>query len=820
MSEVSQNRLRVLLVEDSEDDADLLLRELRRGGRELEHLRVDTPEALEAALQRQDWDVILADFSMPRFSGTDALHRVRARGLEVPFIFVSGTIGEDTAVQAMKSGAQDYIMKGNLKRVLPAVERELAEARMRRERREAERMLRKLSRVVEQSAESVFITDPNGRIEYVNPAFEHLTGYLNEEAYGRTPALLKSGRHGHELYSRLWDTVLAGGVFRDTLINRRKDGGLFYEEKIIAALKDEQGNISHFVSTGRDITERVQTEAARARLVAILEATTDLVAILEPEGNLQYLNASGRSMCGMRPDEEIAEHRLQTLFPPWVVQRFENEILPAVREKEVWSGELVLRCGEAGEVPVSLVMLSHRDDGGEIAFFSAIARDITERKAFEAELRHRATHDMLTGLANRVLLNDRLDAELSGAKRGGGSVAVLFLDLDNFKRINDSLGHAAGDQLLGHVARRIQSCLRPSDTIARHGGDEFTIVISGVSGVEDVLVVLRKVRNVFDRPILLGPQEVYVTFSAGIAVYPHDGTNPEILLRNADAAMYRAKAGGRGQYRFYAAEMNARGQEILQLEAELRRALERDEFRVHYQPQLALRDNRVTAMEALIRWQHPDRGLVPPAEFVPLLEDSGLIVPVGEWILRQVLRECRACRASGADGIRIAVNVSAVQFREPGFVERVARVLREEKVPAGTLELEITENIVMHDAEGSIAVLRAIHELGVRLTIDDFGTGYSSLAYLKRFPLDALKIDRAFVQDITTDPNDAAIVEASISLAHKLGLEVVAEGVETAEQLKFLHNRGCDTIQGYYLCRPVPAREAAGFLHAQRPRDD
>ena len=806
MTETPSKPLRVLIVEDSEDDTQLLLRELRRNGYAPDYQRVDNAVTLQRALDEGDWDVILADFSMPRFSGVDALRHVRSHGVDVPFLFVSGTIGEDTAVQAMKAGAQDYIMKGNLKRVVPAVERELAEARMRRDRRQSEGRLRKLSRVVEQASESVFITDQSGVVEYVNPAFERLTGYSMDDMRGQTPALLKSDAHDAEVYAQLWRTIAAGEVFKSRMINRRKDGTLFVEEKIITPLKDNEGQITHFVSTGRDITKRLEVEEERGRLAAILEATIDLVAILDPDGALRFLNASGRKFLGLDPDESLSGRTWSDLFSEHEARRVMAEAMPAVRRDGVWSGEALVRGSEGRNMPVSQVILAHRGTAGEVEYLSTIARDISERKRFEAQLRHRATHDALTGLANRVLVNDRIETAVVSAQRQSHSLAVLILDVDNFKRVNETLGHEAGDTLLRYVARQLDSCLQANDTLARHGSDEFTLVVDEIGNIEDVLGTLRKVKEALERPAYIDSHELFITSSIGIAVFPYDGRDAPTLMRNAEAAMHQAKEAGRGQYRFYAPDMNARGHELLALETELRRALERDQFVLHYQPQVDLRTRRIHAAEAVIRWHHPQRGMVSPAHFVPMLEETGLIVPVGDWVLRQ------ACADAARLGLRVSVNVSAPQFEDPNLVDRIGEILGGAGCTPNWLELEITENILMRDGASATAVLERLHELGVRLAVDDFGTGYSSLAYLKRFPLDVLKIDQTFIQDVTDDLDDAAIVEASISLSHKLGLEAVAEGVESRAQLRFLRKHRCDIAQGFYLSRPAPREELEALL--------
>jgi len=557
------------------------------------------------------------------------------------------------------------------------------------ERRLAEARMRMLSGVLEQTADTVMVADRAGSIEYVNPAFESITGYGRDEAVGRPASLLKSGHHEADFYRRLWRTILDGGVFQDVFVNRRKDGTVYYEEKTITPLKDERGEISHFVSTGKDITERMQAQ---------------------------------------------------------------------------------------------------------------------ER------LRYLAHHDVLTELPNRVLFFDRLAHALDRSRSPARSVAVLFLDLDRFKIINDTLGHDVGDRALLDLARRLTRCVRRGDTIARLGGDEFAVILEDMQSPEQVSAVAEKMLEALVPAIEVDGRELFISASIGISLHPVDGNDPQTLLKHADIAMYRAKEQGRNTFRFYSADMSARAFERLSLETSLRYALERDEFELYYQPQVDLLSGNVVGVEALLRWHHPEMGLVSPLDFIPVLEETGLILPVGEWVMREACRQVQLWRAEGCASLRLAVNLSSRQFNAPGLPELMVAVLAETGIDPLCLELEITESTLVQHGTETEETFQALADLDLRVAIDDFGTGYSSLSYLKRFSIDTLKIDRAFIADVTHDPDDAAIVQAVIAMARQLNIQVVAEGVETEAQLEFLRAQGCDVVQGFLFSPPLPAAELEPVL--------
>jgi diguanylate cyclase (GGDEF)-like protein len=428
-------------------------------------------------------------------------------------------------------------------------------------------------------------------------------------------------------------------------------------------------------------------------------------------------------------------------------------------------------------------------------------------EAANAQLQHQATHDALTGLPNRVLFLDRLGREIAHGARGGGRFAVLLLDLDRFKLINDTLGHAAGDQLLTQVARRLGAATRDIDTVARTGGDEFLVLIADTRDQYDPSTAAVKIGKALSEPFLINDTEIHSSASIGISIYPADGADADTLVAHADEAMYFAKQRGRNSYQFFNPDMSVFSQDRLELENDLRRALQLNQMEVHYQPKSEVATGRVSSVEALLRWRHPTRGLVSPTEFVPLAEECGLILPIGEWVLREACRQARAWQVAGVPFIRVAVNVSPMQFRQSNFLEAIQGALLEFDLEPQYLEIELTESTVMGNAEGSIEILEQLSRMGVVVSIDDFGTGYSSMSYLRKFPIDKLKIDRSFISELTTNPADASIVRAIISLAHSLRLKVVAEGVETPEQLQRLRELGCDQYQGFLMSAAVDAQE-------------
>ncbi len=448
-----------------------------------------------------------------------------------------------------------------------------------------------------------------------------------------------------------------------------------------------------------------------------------------------------------------------------------------------------------------------------------VVHDITERKRFVEQLMHQANHDSLTGLANRNLLKDRLNQAIAYQKRKNQIIAVMLLDLDDFKIVNDTLGHQAGDLLLKDVAQRLQGSVRSYDTVARLGGDEFVIIITDVTNTQDIITITKNILNLFSTSFKLNEQEIFITTSIGISLYPLDGDNIEYLLMKADTALYHSKGQGRNNYHFFAGEMNKKVSDRLVMETRLRKAIEGGELLLHYQPKVELTDGRICGMEALIRWQHPESGIISPAEFIPLAEETGMIIPIGEFALRTACRQTKQWHDMGYPSLRISVNLSARQFAQDNLVDTVKDILQETGFDPNYLDLELTESILIQNEEKIIRKLNALREMGITLSLDDFGTGYSSLSYLKKFPIGEVKIDRSFVRDINNNPDDAALVEAILSMTRSLKLKTVAEGVETLDQLNFLIEHNCGAIQGFYFSRPLPAESFTELLSSKKQLD-
>jgi diguanylate cyclase (GGDEF)-like protein/PAS domain S-box-containing protein len=591
-----------------------------------------------------------------------------------------------------------------------------------------------------------------------------------------------------------------GGQVRSPLI----PNGIWYALLAVTALMLAffAGNVIQ----RRQVKQKTRQLAEKTEhLQATMDAIPDLMFEMDGDGRILDYHAHPSNLAAMR-EESFKGKTLAEVMPDEVAQVGLQALREASRIGWTRGQQYKLQRPE-GEFWFELSVARKSSGSGGTERFIVLAHDITTRKLAEERVRHLAHFDQLTGLPNRTLLQDHFKYALGLAQRSGEHLAIMFLDLDNFKTINDTLGHSLGDQLLLEVAKRLKSVLREQDTLSRSGGDEFIFILPGTDE-NDAARIAGKLLEVFREPFSIGQHELLATPSIGIAIYPEDGNEMESLLKNADAAMYRAKQHGRNDFRFFTQEMQTHSARILLLSNALRHALARKQMHLEYQPQISMRDGRIVGAEALLRWRHPELGMISPAEFIPVAESSGQIIQIGEWVLHTAVTQMKAWSDQGLPQMAIAVNLSAVQFRHASLTTLVSEILDESGLAPGQLELELTEAVAMDDPASAIAVMGVLHERGVRMSIDDFGTGYSSLSYLKRFKVYKLKIDQSFVRNLTDDPEDQGIVVAIINMARSLGIHTIAEGVETAEQLEFLRNNGCEEIQGYYISRPL---DAEGF---------
>ncbi|VAX09800.1 diguanylate cyclase/phosphodiesterase (GGDEF & EAL domains) with PAS/PAC sensor(s) [hydrothermal vent metagenome] len=680
----------LLLVDDERNIQSSMRRALKQDGYNI-YCADSGKDALDILAQHKI-HVIISDQRMPGMTGSELFGEVSQHFPETIRIVLSGYADFSAVTDAINQGAiykfltkpwDDSLLRGHVTEAF--------------QRYELSWHNRQLTEVFNSTTEGVMITDNEGVIQVVNPAFTTITGYSQADVVGHSPQLLRSDKEQPERYQEIWHSLTTRGQWHGELWNQRKNGEDYPQWMTISAL----------------------------------------------------------------PDDESGKNQYVALFI-----------------------------------------------------------DITEQKEREACIEYQAYHDALTGLPNRRLFHDRLEQAQSHAKRNNQMLAVLFIDLDRFKTINDSLGHDIGDLLLQAAAQRLSDIVRKDDTVARFGGDEFTVLLSQVAQRQDVEKVVQKLIATFNQPFNINQHRLHVTFSVGAAIYPGDGESPEQLIKNADTAMYRTKDAGRNGYHFYSQSMNAGAERHLMLENDLHNALANNELIPYYQVQQDLQRGRINGMEALLRWHHPQHGFVMPGEFITLAEENGLIIPIGSWVLEQACLQAKTWLDAGLSDITMAVNLSARQLQQPNLLELVQQVLARTGLPARHLELEITENLLLNDTERNIALLHQLHDLGIQLALDDFGTGYSSLSYLKKFPFDLLKIDQSFVRGLPDNQEDAALVDIIISMGHKLGMKVIAEGVETQEQLTCLQQLGCDLAQGYLISKPIPAAQAEKLLNCNGGNHD
>jgi diguanylate cyclase (GGDEF)-like protein/PAS domain S-box-containing protein len=686
-------KLNILFIEDSPDDAELAVRNLTKEGYDVKWERVDNEKDLRQILKGH-WepDIILSDYSMPGFSGRAALQVCQELAPEIPFIFLSGTIGEELAIESIHEGATDYVLKENMRRLSTSINRALNDSIKR--------------------------------------------------------------RRSHEL------------------------------------------------------------EKERSRLITIMEATSDIVVIADLNDSITYLNPGTRRL--LEISGEPPELNIRALHPGDQWNFIRRELLS--HRRGIWQGDVLLQKEDGTQIPVSLVVIAHRAPGGEVEYYSLLARDIRERKAYERQIQHLANYDSLTELPNRALLADRATHAINHCHWTSRALALMVVDIDRFKLVNDGYGQETGDLLLKQFGSRLRSAVRSRDTIARISADCFAVLVTELASAEEVASLGSKLQEELARPFVVNNQTLTVSTGIGVSVFPRDGNDFATLFHNADVAMHRLKERGESGFQFYAAEMTRNASERVRIESELRHAvMSRQQLELHYQLQVGLDSEEIVGFEALMRWRHPEQGLLSPSLFIPVAEHSEFIYQMGEWALLTACRQLSEWDRSTTLRPRMAVNVSARQFRGKGFVDMVERILKAARLEPQRLELELTESVLVDDYQEASTILNQLHELGVRIALDDFGTGYSNLSYLSRLPIHTLKIDRSFVQRAPVDSNDAEIVRAIIMLADALGLQVLAEGIETREQLELLRRYGCQKGQGYFFERPLSADRIPALLIPPMP---
>lgn len=862
--------VKLLLVEDNLVDADMIrcwLQEPKESHFEIIHAA--NLETSFAHLAHHSIDLIILDLILPGISGVEALRLLQRRYPQIPVIVLTGVNDKHLAVEALKAGAQEFLYKSvegsSLfeRVVLYSIERKRIEDSLKKHQSEQQVIFDSVPAMI-------WYKDKENRILRANKPAAESMGLTVEAMEGRSTYELYPDE-AKKYHEDDLEVIMSGKPKLGIIEQYQVASG---EKRWVRTDKlpyvDEVGNTIGVIVFAVDITDRkliedqlrdqekrlrnqnqVLVELAKGQALNSGDIKTVLREITEASADtlnvarvgVWFLNhGSSVIYCVDSYERHAPNHlhgmELTTEKYPVYMQALENDrfiaahdVLSDFRTQEfarnyfhphgissILDAPIRMRGKTIGVIchehigPARHWTVEEENFAASMADLVALAMESCERKKAQDQLNHLAYYDVLTDLPNRVLFMDRLNQALITAKRNQKEIAVMFLDLDQFKRINDTLGHAVGDEVLQAVGQRLKKVLYETDTLTRIGGDEFSILLAELAKSDDVTKVADKIFHCLEDPIFVNGQELYTTGSLGIAIYPNDGIDGVTLLRNADVAMYQAKEKGRNTFQLYSSAMSAKTFERLLMENSLRHALDRGELRLCYQPQVDIRTEKVVGVEALLRWQHPQLGLVEPARFITIAEETGLIVPIGEWVMRQACSQAKSWQDAGFVPVSMAVNLSDRQFNYSNLVEVVAKVLQDTGLDAKYLELELTESMIMKNIEETIDTLTQLKKMGVSISIDDFGTGHSSLMYLKRFPLDSLKIDRSFVRDVANDPNDAAIARTIIALAHNLKLKVIAEGVESREQLSFLRMNQCDVIQGFSYSRPISAEAIAQYF--------
>lgn len=679
------------------------------------------------------------------------------------------------------------------------------------ERRRNEAQMRTLSKAIEQSPVSVLITDTKGNIQYANKTLCETTGFEVSEVLGKTPRIFKSNTYSPDFYENMWLKIRNDHEWHGELLNRRKDGSTIWESVSIFGILDETRKVTNYVGLKENITARKEVEKRLQLAATVFDSTAEAIIVTDQSDLIQMVNPAFTRITGYTLEEVIGKNP-SLLNSGTHGSDFYSSMYDCLNKTGRWEGEIWNRRKNGEIFPEWMSIVRIKDEKDTVIQSVAIFNDITRKKQNEELIFKQANYDLLTGLPNRSLFMDRLKGALQHAKRDGKLVAVLYIDLDGFKWVNETLGHAIGDQFLKIISKRLCKCVRESDTVTRLSADHFIVILTDIANICDVESVIQKIIEKLKIPVEFDHSDASVTASVGVTLFPEDASEPDVLLRNADSAMHLAKAQGSNTYCFFTEEINVKTQRRMRIEKELKNAIKNNEFEVYYQPIIDTEEGNVKGAEALIRWFHPSKGIVSPIDFIPLAEETGLIEPIGEYVLKTVCNQIREWKETPLEHLNISVNLSPRQCADAASRDRILNVLREAKVEPNKLILEITESMIMEDNHDTANMLEHIKTLGIKLSIDDFGTGYSSLGYLKKFNVDILKVDQSFIKGIVDSEDDTELVKAIIAMTQSLHLKAVAEGVETAEQLALLTEMGCDYIQGYFYSKPIPLKRFENFV--------
>ncbi|NTV95315.1 MAG: EAL domain-containing protein [Thiobacillus sp.] len=814
--------LSLLYVEDDDEIRDQLAQILRRRVGSL-HVARNGLEGLELYRKHRP-DMVITDILMPVMDGLTMAATIREQDRLTPIIVTTAFERSDYLIRSIDIGVDKYVIKpvrkGLLVEALHKCAHVLRSDTLLRESEERYRIMFQSFRVgiciVDPMPEDSDRTVIGGHVRDCNQAFLNLTGHASlGELAGRPYAGLIPESELPALAERTLAQLLPNNVIDERERDFLRVDGTRVPTLVQSILRrDAEHRPSELWELVSDISEQKRASAQLQLAARVFESSGEGIMITDSDYRIVSVNQAFTQITGYTAEE--AEGRKPSLLSSGLEHpALYEKMWAAIHTAGYWQGELWNRRKNGQVYPEWLSITALVGPDGKASHYIGIFSDITERKCAEEHIRYLAQHDALTGLPNRILLHDRLEHAFACANRDGKLVGLLFLDLDNFKTVNDSLGHPVGDQLLKEVAERLTKQLRASDTICRQGGDEFIVVLNTIADANDASLIAEKLQAALAVPVVLNDEELNISSSIGICVYPNDGNDAETLIRNADAAMYYAKRAGRNTCRFFDSSMNEAARERLELEKRLRRAVQDKRFELYFQPQVALPSGRLIGAEALLRWTDPVLGPIPPSRFIPLAEETGLILQLGNWVLEQACRHAMDWRRAGLPTIKVAINLSAIELRQQDFVAQVRDVLAATGMAADTLEVEITETALMEDTKACILATQELSALGMTISLDDFGTGFSNMSYLQRLSVDKLKIDYSFVRNLTSDEHSRSIVHAIIGLARNLGMEVIAEGVETPEQAAMLVEQGCGQAQGYYFGRPMPVTEFIARLARQ-----